>query len=92
MVYNKLISDERINLVKRLNRISGQLEGLKKRVAAGESNCMSDMTQIKAIRNALWKFAEAYVEAHIAECTSQKKSPKEIKQNLESVIQAAFSL
>ncbi|MBV6492557.1 MAG: hypothetical protein LDLANPLL_00552 [Turneriella sp.] len=82
----------RVNLTHRLNRIIGQMEGLRKRIQTGNSDCTSDMAQIKAMRNALWKFAEAYVGVHLEECSTQKKSTREIKQNLKSVIQAAFSV
>lgn len=92
MVYRTAGKTSREDLGHRLNRIMGQLEGLKKRVASGESDCVSDMGQIKAIRNALWKFAEAYVEVHMSECVAQKKPAGEMQENLQSVIQAAFSI
>ena len=92
MVYEAKDETSREALNHRLNRIMGQLEGLKKRVASGESDCVADMGQIKAIRNALWKFAEAYVAVHMAECVAQKKPVTEMRDNLQSVIQAAFSI
>ncbi|MBN8221122.1 MAG: metal-sensitive transcriptional regulator [Spirochaetes bacterium] len=92
MVYKAKDEPSREDLNHRLSRIMGQLEGLKKRVASGESDCVTDMGQIKAIRNALWKFAEAYVEVHMAECVAQKKPMNEMRDNLQSVIQAAFSI
>lgn len=92
MVYKGKPNVSREDLNHRLNRIMGQLEGLKKRVASGESDCVSDMGQIKAIRNALWKFAEAYVETHLSECMAEKKPVTEIKENLQAVIQSAFSV
>lgn len=92
MVYSGLNAEHQAQLNHRLNRIKGQLEGLQKRINSGASDCVADMAQIKAIRNGLWKFAEAYVEVHIDECVAQKKSPQEMRANLQSVVQAAFNI
>jgi len=92
MVYKGINTEHQALLNHRLNRIKGQLEGLQKRINGGDSDCVADMAQIKAIRNALWKFAEAYVEVHIDECVAQKKPVQEMRENLQSVVQAAFSI
>lgn len=76
----------------RLSRLIGQLQALQKKVVAGESDCVTDIAQIKAARNALWKFAEAYLAVHLDECMTQKKPAAEIRENLQTVIQSAFSV
>ncbi|MFO1469649.1 MAG: metal-sensitive transcriptional regulator [Turneriella sp.] len=84
--------EAREKLQLRLSRVIGQLQGLQKRLAAAESDCLADIQQIKAAKNALWKVAEAYLEIHLAECVHQKKSPVEIQDNLQSVIRATFTM
>lgn len=92
MVSKAKLNASREDLSHRLSRIIGQLQGLQKRVNSGESDCVADIAQIKAARNALWKFAEAYVEVHLSECIAEKKPAAEIKENLQAVIQSAFSV
>lgn len=85
-------SKARENLKLRLSRVIGQLQGLQKRLTTEESDCLSDIQQIKAAKNALWKVAEAYLEIHLSECILQNKPTKEIQQNLQSVIRATFTM
>ena len=92
MVSKAKSNTPREDLNHRLSRIIGQLQGLQKKVISGESDCVADIAQIKAARNALWKFAEAYVEIHLSECMAEKKPAAEIKENLQAVIQSAFSV
>lgn len=92
MVYKTKVSAPRDDLKHRLSRIIGQLQGLQKRINLGESDCVADIAQIKAARNALWKFAEAYLAVHLDECMTQKKPAAEIRENLQTVIQSAFSV
>jgi len=92
MVYKKQANSSREDLSHRLSRIIGQLQGLQKKVNSGESNCVADIAQVKAARNALWKFAEAYVAVHLAECMAEKKPAAELRENLQAVIQSAFSV
>ncbi len=83
---------ERTKLQQRLNRVIGQLQGLQKRLAEGSTDCLSDVQQIKAAHNALWKVAQTYVEIYLSECMKQNKSNAEIERNMQSVIKASFSL
>lgn len=83
---------ERVKLQQRLNRVIGQLQGLQRRLAEGRADCLSDVQQIKAAHNALWKVAQAYVEIHLSECMKQNKSIVEIERNIQSVIKASFLL
>lgn len=52
----------------RLNRIQGQIEGLKKAVASPEKNCSDILYQIKAVRSALKKVGDVYVEDYMETC------------------------
>lgn len=85
-------TEAREKLQMRLSRVIGQLQGLQKRLANKESDCLSDIQQIKAAKNALWKVAEAYLEIHLSECMLQNKPTKEVQQNLQSVIRATFTM
>jgi len=90
MGYEDREAREKLGL--RLSRVIGQLQALQKRIAAGSTDCLSDIQQIKAAHNALWKVAEAYLEIHLNECVRQNKSASEIQKNLQSVIRAAFTM
>ena len=85
-------AEAREKLQMRLSRVIGQLQGLQKRLKTGGSDCLSDIQQIKAANNALWKVAEAYLEIHLNECVRQKKPAAEIQKNLQSVIRATFTM
>lgn len=85
-------TEAREKLQLRLSRVIGQLQGLQKRLATQESDCLSDIQQIKAAKNALWKVAEAYLEIHLAECVHKNKTTEEIQDNLQSVIRATFTM
>lgn len=90
MGYEDTEAREKLN--QRLSRVIGQLQGLQKRFTAGSSDCLSDIQQIKAAHNALWKVAEAYLEIHLNECVRQNKPATEIQKNLQSVIRATFTM
>ncbi len=79
-------------LVHRLSRIQGQIEGLKKIVASGNADCLKTIELAKASSNAIKKFAQAYVEAHLEECVQEKKALNELEGELKKVIQSTFSL
>lgn len=77
----------------RLNRILGQIEGVKRRVNAGEDDCVETLRQLKAAINALKKFGESYVIEHMDHCLKEKMSdPEEMEAQLKEVISSAFSL
>lgn len=60
-------ADEYQKLVNRLNRIEGQVRGVKKMVE-DERYCVDIMTQVAAIRAALDSFNRQLLEAHIHTC------------------------
>lgn len=79
------------NLKHRLNRIIGQLEGLKRRMNS-DDDCIKTLNQLKASINGLKKFAEAYMNSHMDECLTKGLDSKDIKDSLKQVIKGAFSL
>jgi DNA-binding FrmR family transcriptional regulator len=79
-------------LVHRLSRIQGQIEGLKKIVASGNADCLKTIELAKASSNAIKKFAQAYVEAHLEQCVQEKKALSELEGELKKVVQSTFSL
>lgn len=69
--------------IKRLNRISGQIEGIKKMLADGRA--LDDiLVQCRAVHSALKSIESRLLEAHVEVCineiaTSDKKKNKEGK-------------
>jgi DNA-binding FrmR family transcriptional regulator len=62
-------------IINRLNRIQGQIEGIKKMVVApGEKNCSDILYQIKAARSALKKVSEVYAEDYMESCITDSTS------------------
>jgi DNA-binding FrmR family transcriptional regulator len=83
---------ENKELAHRLNRIIGQLEGIKKKLnAEEEADCKITLQQLKAVINALKKFGEAYISQTMEECFN-KKSKEDLKQELHSIVSSAFFL
>jgi DNA-binding FrmR family transcriptional regulator len=77
----------------RLNRISGQMEGIKKRIHSGEDDCVQTLQQLKAVINGLKKFGEAYVHSHMGECLKNKMTKQEdLETALKEIVSTAFSL
>jgi len=62
-------SDNKDRLLKRLNRIEGQIRGLGKMVA-DDKYCIDILTQISAARSALDKVAVELVRDHAKHCLS----------------------
>ena len=71
----------------RLNRISGQVDGIKKMIE-GNRYCPDILTQTKAIRSALKSVEANILERHLAGCVTdaiQKGNKKEQKKKLEEI-------
>jgi CsoR family transcriptional regulator, copper-sensing transcriptional repressor len=65
-------SDEfKVNLVKRLNRIEGQVRGIQAMVQ-GDIYCDDVLTQISAVRSALSSVANMLFEAHTKSCITEQ--------------------
>ena len=57
-------------IIKRLNRIEGQVKGIQKMVEE-ERYCVDILTQISAIRSAINKVGSIILENHMKGCVSQ---------------------
>ena len=80
-------------LIHRLNRAQGQIEAIKKALAAGETkDCVKTLRLLKAANNALKKFGEAYVAQHLHECIRSNVSSEDMEKGLQEVVYSAFSL
>lgn len=66
----------------RLNRISGQVDGIKKMIDDGRY-CPDILTQIKAIRSALKSVEANILERHLAGCVSDAIKSGTKKQQVE---------
>lgn len=82
------------DLIHRLSRIIGQLEGLKKTLQCDtDHDCLATIQQLKASINGLKKFGESYVKDHMKECVRQNKtSIDDMESMLSDIISGAFSL
>lgn len=81
-------------LIHRLNRVIGQIEGIRERARLErDTDCIEVLQQLKASINGLKKFGEAYVQDNMQRGLRQhKKSSAEIEDQLTQVISSAFSL
>ena len=71
----------------RLNRISGQIDGIKKMIEE-ERYCVDIVNQIKAVRSALKSVEKNILSKHIKHCvaSSFKASIKEQEQKINELI------
>jgi DNA-binding FrmR family transcriptional regulator len=63
----RMRKDIKISCHKRLGRIEGQVRGLSKMVDE-DRYCIDVVTQISAVRAALWKVEEEILGDHVAHC------------------------
>ena len=78
------------NQVSRLNRIEGQVRGVKKMIEE-DRYCMDILTQIKAVKSALKSIETSIMEAHIDHCINKGiNSPN--KKTKDHVISEIHSL
>ena len=60
-------SEDKSNLDKRLRRIGGQVDGVRRMIDEGEY-CVDVLTQISAMTGALRKVGELVLEQHLRTC------------------------
>lgn len=86
------MSDDK-QLIHRLNRVQGQIEAIRKRLVNQDPmDCIETLRLIKAANNALKKFGEAYVSAHLKECVKNELPREALEANLQEVVASAFYL
>lgn len=61
------------SLIQRLNNISGQIEGVKKMIDK-DSDCLTVLTQLKAVRSAVSSAMDVVVEDQMEACMKSLSS------------------
>jgi DNA-binding FrmR family transcriptional regulator len=79
-------------LIHRLNRIEGQIEGLRAALLSGQHDCSKDMLQIKATHAAMKAFAKAYMDVYAKNCAENERMTPRMTRHLDTIIQSAFML
>ena len=79
-------------LIHRLNRIEGQIDAVRRAIAKGDADCLTQIRQVKAARSALKSFAEAYVEEYALACAKESHASPRLAPKLREVVIAAFTL
>ncbi|OGC22222.1 hypothetical protein A2291_01350 [candidate division WOR-1 bacterium RIFOXYB2_FULL_42_35] len=80
-----LRSKEKVKILKRLNRISGQVAGLK-RMVAEPRYCVDILTQIAAVRAALSSVGSCILKDHLESCVSEAIKKGKGKKHIEELI------
>ena len=76
----KRTNEDKKNLTNRLNRIEGQVRGIKK-MLENDAYCTDILTQFSAVQSALNSFAKEILEEHVKTCVVN-----DIKEGNEEVI------
>lgn len=63
------MADTKKNVLVRLNRIEGQIRGIRKMIE-NEEDCKSVLTQLSAVRSALESTSAIVLDTHAKECLS----------------------
>ena len=66
---------DKADLEARLNRIEGQVRGLK-RMVDEDAYCIDILTQVSAVNSALKKVAVRLLEDHLAHCVAEGRSDR----------------
>lgn len=76
------------SITQRLNNITGQIEGVKKMVN-GKSDCVSVLTQLKAIKSAVGGAMDFVVEEQFDTCMrSLKKDDKDLLLKIKKYVKS----
>ncbi len=77
--------DKKENLTKRLNRIEGQVRGLRQMIEK-KRPCYDVLKQVAAVRGALQSLGQVILREHLDECVTSfgqdTKKAKEFKENI----------
>ncbi|GIX40767.1 MAG: hypothetical protein KatS3mg129_0500 [Leptospiraceae bacterium] len=84
----KIFTEDQINLIKRMNRILGQVQGVKKMIE-DERSCMEILSQISAIKSALDGVAMIILENEAGRCF---QSAIEKNQNKEQALKEFITM
>lgn len=75
----------------RINKIIGQLEGLKRELSKDNYDCEQVMQQFKAATGAMKSLGRQVVIQDLKQCTSNGMSVEDREIRIESLLSAAFS-
>lgn len=78
-------------LLHRLNRMQGQIDGLKKALSEG-GDCLATMGQVKAVHSAMKHFAQAYVAAYVDRCAKESAVTRQTRSQIQTAVASAFIL
>jgi DNA-binding FrmR family transcriptional regulator len=81
---------ENTALIHRLNRIQGQIEGLKEAIGRTDEDCLKNMGQVKAVHSAIKHFAEVYVEAYALRCAKKEELSPKLQKDMRTIVASAF--
>ena len=70
--------------IKKLNRIGGQVEGIKKMIDEGRY-CPDILTQLRAARSAIRSVEASVLEAHLQHCVSDAMMSGDKKETEEKI-------
>ena len=82
MVYYAMPHHDRAPIVKRLHRISGQVNGVA-RMLEEERYCIDVLTQLQAVKAALSKVEDLILKDHAAHCVADAIKSGDIKEQRE---------
>lgn len=72
-------------ILKRLNRIKGQLDGVQKMIQ-DDKYCIDIITQTSAIKSAISSLEDEMLEAHLSCCLITEKDPKKQDKMRQEII------
>lgn len=76
--YNQNMSDSK-SIIRRLNIIKGQVEGIAKMMEEGR-DCKDVIFQIKAVKSGFSNVAEKFIKDHLKECLTKKGKEKQFSE------------
>lgn len=77
--------DSSANLLRRLNNVRGQIDGVARMVERKE-DCLSVLTQFKAARAGLDRSLVLFLESHLKQCIGIDELPRTKKAEVEGII------
>lgn len=72
------------NLLPNLNRIAGQVEGIKKMIAE-ERYCIDILQQLKSVKSAIAGVESSILEEHMHSCVAAAFSSKNEKEKMDKI-------
>ena len=76
---DSVLSDVKSDIIKRLNRIEGQIKGINK-MLENDKSCVDMLTQVAAVRAAINKVGGMILENYSIKCLKNASSTEEKEQ------------